>query len=123
MPLAVLGLPKRSRDVGGSLAPAVNAIPGEVELVSDDTSRPLRSTVKIHHTVPGPREFEAHVLDRRRPEPLRLLRRPALKLAKVGGADPLNQADDIRLLEHLRRRSPGDLHPARKPRERACRSS
>ena len=113
MALAVLRLPGRGRNLGRPLGPAVHAIPGEVELAADEPGRPFRPPREIHDAVPRLRELQSHVLDRSRPEPIRILRGATLQLAIVVDAEPPHQANDVRLLEHLGRRGPDDLHLAR----------
>ena len=52
--------------------------------------------------MPGLRELEAHVLDRRRPEPFRVVDRTGDELAVVVDAVAPHEADDVRALERLR---------------------
>ena len=111
--LAVLRLPGRGRDLWRPLGPAVHAVPGEVELPADEPGRPLRPAREIHDMVPRLRELQSHVVDRSGPEPFGVLGRAALQLAIGVEAEPPHQADDVRLLEHLLRWPPDDLHLAR----------
>ena len=76
-PRPVLAEPDRGDRVRPPLGPAVHAVPGDVHLAADEPRRPLRPAREVDDRVPGPRELEAHVLDRRRPEPLGVLLRAA----------------------------------------------
>ena len=52
VPFAVLGLPERGCDVRRPLRPAMDAVPGEVQLAADEPGRPLRPAGQIDHPVP-----------------------------------------------------------------------
>src|SRR5881398_3467212 len=66
----------------GQLArgPAVDAIPGEVQLAPGEPGRPLGTPGRVDHVLPRLRELEPQILDDRRPEPLRLLDREVMEV-------------------------------------------
>src|SRR4029079_16035847 len=111
--LAVLALPhRRSRVRPLSARPAVDAVPGEVELPAAEPCRRLRPARKVADPVPGPRELEAHVLDRRRPEPLRLLRGEAHQLPVIVESELPCESHRVRALADLLARPPDHVHRA-----------
>jgi hypothetical protein len=59
--------------VGVALGPAMNAVPGDGQCGTDEPGGPLGPAREVDDLAPGRREVEVHVLDRRGPEPLRVL--------------------------------------------------
>src|SRR5207244_2555656 len=110
-PLAVLALPDRRVRVGMlAVRPAVDAVPGEVELAADEPRRPLRPAREVANLLPRARELEPHVRDRLRPEPLRLLCGEANELPVVVESEPPREPHRVRPRSHLVARAPDHLH-------------
>jgi hypothetical protein len=55
---------------------------------------------QIHDLLPRLGELEAHILDRGRPEPLRVLLRTPHELPVVVDAVSAHEPNDVRVLEH-----------------------
>src|SRR5215211_8159855 len=116
-PLTILAGEYRAHVVGPSLRPAVDAIPGEVELPAHEPGGPFGALREIGDPVPWLRELDPHVLDRRRPEPVRVLLRALLELPVVVEAVSAHETDDVRAGEDVRGRLPDELpHLAMKSR-------
>ena len=112
---AVLTEPDRRLGAGErSGRPAMDAVPGDVELPAREPGRPFGAAREVDDLLPRLEELEAHVLDRSRPEPLALVDRAPHELAVVGDAVAAHQPDDVRALEHLVVRRPHDLRHRRK---------
>ena len=110
-PLPVLALPHRGLLVGaGAAGPAVDTVPGDVQLAADEPGSPLGPVRLVHDRVPGLREVEAQVLDRRRPEALRVVLREAHERRVVVETQLARQAERVRALAHLVGRSPDRFH-------------
>ena len=103
-----------------ALRPAVDAVPGDVDLAPDEPRRPLRAAREVDDFVPGLRELEAHVLDRSRPEPLRVLLGAAHELPVVVHPVLAHQADDVRARERLLVRPPDVLRRCFDHPDRLC---
>jgi hypothetical protein len=95
-------------------APAVDTVPGDVQLRSEEPGRPLGTAGHVDDLRPGLVELEPHVLHRRRPEPLRILHRPFDELAVGREAVAAHQPDDVCVLEHVLVRYPDRVHHGRK---------
>ena len=113
----VLGLPD-GRLLLGELAgrPAVDAVPGEVQLRADEPPRPFRAVRGVDDLCPRLRELEAQILDQRRPEALGLLDRDAMEVAVALDPEPPRQPGHVGALDLLRRRRPDELGHARSVR-------
>src|SRR6266508_1268007 len=91
-PLTVLAGEDRAYVGGPPLSPAVDAIPGQVELPAHEPGSPFGALREIGDAVPRLRELEPQVLDRRRPEPVWILLRAALQLPVVLESVPAHVA-------------------------------
>src|SRR4029078_4762312 len=94
--------------------PAVHAVPGDVEPAADEPGRPFRAAREIDDLVPWPRELDPHVLDRRRPEPLRLLGREAHERGVILEPELAREAQRVGPLAHLVARRPDNLHAGKR---------
>ena len=106
---AVLAREDRSDFVWASLRPPMHAVPRDVDLAAHEPGRPFRPARQVENAVPGPEEVEGHVLDRRRPEPVRILLRSALELPIVVEPVAAHEPDDVRSLERFLGRIPDDF--------------
>ena len=94
------------------VAPAMDAVRGDVQPRADEPRRPLGPARDIDDALPRLRELEAEIVDQRGPEALRLLDRDAMQFVVVGTTQAPHQARDVRALDALRdwvtrrRRSP-----------------
>src|SRR4029079_2276380 len=102
--LTVLALPDR-RVLFGELTggPAVDAVPGEIELSAGEPRGPLVPVGGVHDLLPPLGELEAEILDQRGPEPFGLLDRAAVELRVALEPEPSRQPGEVRLLDLLRR--------------------
>src|SRR5581483_12204199 len=62
------------------LRPPVDAVVRDRDAAAREPRRPLRPARVVEDALPRRRELEPHVLDRERPEPVRVGRRPAYEL-------------------------------------------
>src|SRR5207302_550300 len=90
--------------------PAMDTVPGDVQLRAAEPGRPLRTTRAVDHLPPGLEELQAEILDDRGPEPLRLVLRAAQELGVRPDSVRPHQAREVRPLECLRARAPDHLH-------------
>ena len=95
--------------------PAVDAVPGDVQLGSVEPGRPLGAARQVDDLGPGLVQLDPGVLYGRRPEPLRILDRAGDELAVGREAVPAHQPDDVRVLEHVLGGRPDHLCHGRNP--------
>ena len=119
-PRSVLAEPDRGDRIRTALTPAVGAVPRDVHLAADEPGRPFRPAREVDDLIPGLRELEPHVLDRRRPEPLRILLGSAHELPVVVEAVLAHQPDDVRPREGLLVGLPDELGHCLRHQERLC---
>ena len=96
-----------------ALRPPVDAVPGDGERRAGEPGRPFRPSRKIHDLLPRGGEVEAHVLDRRGPEPLRVLLRAPHQLPVILVAVPPHEPRDVGVLERARVGAPDDVSHSR----------
>ena len=117
MPRTVLALPDGGLFLGElARRPAVNAVPGQVQLAPREPGRPLGTPGGVDHVLPRLGELDPQILDHRGPEPLRLLDRDAVELVVALDPQSARESRQVRALHVFGARFPDEVGHARSVR-------